>query len=60
MAKDGEQTETPKPKTPKKGVAINIMFPCEDDAEAFRIKGCIDAVISDIKEKRYKFNITEM
>jgi len=60
MAQDGEQTETPKPATPKKGVSIQIMFPCNSDVEALAVKNGIDAIVSDIKDKRYTFTITEM
>jgi len=56
--------ETPKPSLPKagakKGVSIQLMFPCEEDAEAMAIKKAIDDVVKDIKEKRYTFSISEV
>jgi len=56
--------ETPKPPLPKvgakKGVSIQLMFPCEEDDEAMAIKKAIDDVVKDIKEKRYTFSISEV
>lgn len=58
--------DTPTPPTPgvipplKKACQISIMFPVADDDEAVHVKKRIDAVVGDIKEKRYTFNITEM
>ncbi|KKN09369.1 hypothetical protein LCGC14_1047200, partial [marine sediment metagenome] len=51
---------TPKPAIPKKGVSIQIMFPCEDDEGALLIKKRIDEVIKDVTEKRYTFSISEV
>jgi len=56
--------EQPKPAIPqpgaKKGVSIQIMFPCESDDEAVAIKKQIDAIVKDIAEKRYTFSISEV
>ncbi len=58
--------ETQEPKQPelkpgvKKGVSIQIMFPCESDDEAIAIKKAIDAIVKDIPEKRYTFSISEV
>ena len=58
------ETQEPKPPLPKvgakKGVSIQLMFPCEDDDEAMVIKKAIDEVVKDIKEKRYTFSISEV
>ena len=58
------ETETPKPPLPKvgakKGVSIQIMFPCESDDEAIDIKKAIDEIVKDIPEKRYTFSISEV
>jgi len=59
-------TETPEPKPAipqpgaKKGVSIQIMFPCESDDEAIAIKAKIDDIVKDITEKRYTFSISEV
>jgi len=50
---------TPKPGA-KKGVTINIMFPCDDDEKALAIKKEIDGVLAGITEKRYTFSISEV
>ncbi len=60
MAENGQQSDTPKPDQPKKGVSIQIMFPCESDNEALAIKKCIDDVVKDVIEKRYTFTISEV
>jgi len=60
MVENSGQAKTPKPEQPKKGVSIQIMFPCECDDDAIAIKKRIDDVVKEIKEKRYTFNITEM
>ena len=58
--------ETQEPKQPdpkpgaKKGVSIQIMFPCESDDVAIAIKAQIDHVIKDLPEKRYTFSISEV
>lgn len=44
----------------RKACQISLMFPVEDDADALSVKAAIDAVIHDVKDKRYTFNITEM
>jgi len=44
----------------KKGVSIQIMFPCESDAVAIDIKAKIDDIVKDIEEKRYTFSISEV
>jgi len=60
MADEQEQPGLPEKSKPKKGVSIQIMFPCESDDVAIGIKKQIDAVVQDIKEKRYTFNISEV
>ena len=60
MVENGQQTDTPKPNPPKKGVSIQIMFPCESDEEALAIKKRIDEVVKDVTEKRYTFSISEV
>ena len=60
MVENGQQTDTPKPTQPKKGVSIQIMFPCECDDEAIAIKKAIDCIVKDIPEKRYTFAISEV
>ena len=58
--------ETQEPKQPgakpgaKKGVSIQIMFPCESDDYAIAVKKAIDDVVKDIPEKRYTFSISEV
>jgi len=56
--------QQPKPPIPqpgaKKGVSIQIMFPCESDDEAVAIKKQIDNIVKDIQEKRYTFSISEV
>lgn len=55
------EREPPQPKVgAKKGVTINIMFPCESDDFAIKVKKAIDDVVKDIPEKRYTFSITEV
>ena len=49
----------PKPDA-KKGVSIQIMFPCDSDGLAISIKSQIDAIVKDIPEKRYTFSISEV
>jgi len=44
----------------KKGVSIQLMFPCESDDVALDIKKKIDDVVKDIVEKRYTFSISEV
>ena len=57
-------TEEPKQSLPKpgakKGVSIQIMFPCENDDYGLTIKKAIDIVVKDIPEKRYTFSISEV
>ena len=60
MAETQEPKQTqPKPGA-KKGVSIQIMFPCESDDEAITIKKAIDEVVKDITDKRYTFSISEV
>ncbi len=47
-------------KPSKKACQIMLMFPVGDDTEAIHIKARIDAVVNDIKEKRYNFSISEV
>ena len=58
------ETQEPKQTQPKpgakKGVSIQIMFPCESDDKALYIKNRIDEVVKDITEKRYTFSISEV
>ena len=44
----------------RKGCHISIMFPVEDDQEAFVIKKAIDKCVPDVEGRRYTFQITEM
>ncbi len=60
MTENSEQPKTPKPNQPKKGVSIQIMFPCESDDSAMIIKKRIDEVVKDVTEKRYTFSISEV
>jgi len=60
MTEQTESTQTPNPPKPKKGVNIQIMFPCDSDEEAIHIKARIDHVVEDIQEKRYTFSISEV
>ena len=56
-----EEPKQPLPKPgAKKGVSIQIMFPCESDDVAIAIKAQIDHVVKDIAEKRYTFSISEV
>ena len=58
------ETEEPKQPEPKpgakKGVSIQIMFPCDCDSYALKVKKAIDDVVKDIPEKRYTFSISEV
>lgn len=57
----GQEPKQPQPKPgAKKGVSIQIMFPCEHDSVALSIKAKIDDIVKDIEEKRYTFNISEV
>ena len=60
MTENSEQPKTPMQGGPKKGVSIQIMFPCESDNEALAIKKRIDDVVKDVTEKRYTFSISEV
>ena len=60
MADEQEQPQLPDKASQKKGVSIQIMFPCESDDVAIGIKKQIDEVVKDIPEKRYTFNISEV
>ena len=60
MAEEREPKQSePKPGA-KKGVSIQIMFPCENDGYAISVKKAIDDVVKDIPEKRYTFSISEV
>jgi len=60
MAPEQEPKQSlPKPAA-KKGVSIQIMFPCESDEVAIGIKAKIDDIVKDIEEKRYTFSISEV
>lgn len=58
--------ETPAPNGPmpatkmRKACQISIMFPVEDDTDALHVKTRIDAIVEDIKDKRYNFSISEV
>ncbi len=60
MAETDKPKDLPEPPHIKKGVSIQIMFPCEDDDYALAIKAQIDDVVKDIPEKRYTFSISEV
>lgn len=60
MAGQPEQQREPLTTQHKKGVSIQIMFPCDDDDGAILIKKRIDEVIKDVTEKRCTFTITEI
>ena len=56
-----QEPKQPEPKPgAKKGVSIQIMFPCPNDSVAIGIKAKIDDVLKDITEKRYTFSISEV
>ncbi len=58
---DEQEPKQPLPKPgAKKGVSIQIMFPCERDSYALEVKKAIDEVVKDIPEKRYTFSISEV
>lgn len=44
---------------PKKACTIDLMFPVIDDEEALIIKQKINAIVKDIKDKRFRFQIIE-
>lgn len=44
---------------PKKACVINLMFECTDDKQAFAVKEAIDAIVKDIQQKRFTFQIVE-
>ena len=60
MTETQEHIDPPAPAGMKKGVSIQIMFPCESDDVAIAIKAQIDHVVKDIPEKRYTFSISEV
>jgi len=60
MVENGEQPKAPTPDRPKKGVSIQIAFPCESDDEAMAIKRQIDNALAKIDDKRYTFSIAEL
>jgi len=49
----------PTKEMPKRSCMITLMFGIENDAEALAVKKVIDEAISDIKEKRYTFQLNE-
>jgi len=60
MAGEPEHQDPAPPAVMKKGCQISLMWPCKTDDEALAVKKAIDAIVSDIKDKRYTFQITEM
>ena len=60
MPPDEEPKQAPPKPGAKKGVSIQIMFPCESDEVAIGVKGKIDDIVKDIPEKRYTFSISEV
>lgn len=60
MAGEQEPEQPGKPTKPHKACQIMIMFPVEDDETALAVKKAVDAVVGDIKDKRYNFSINEM
>ncbi len=54
-----KRQEPGKPTTLRKACQIMVMFPVEDDQTALDIKKAIDAIVQDVKEKRYNFSINE-
>lgn len=51
--------EPQRPDMPKKACSIDIMFPVADDEVALDIKKKINAIVDDIKDKRFRFQIIE-
>jgi hypothetical protein len=52
--------DTPQtPPMPKKVCMVQLMFPIDNDKDALDVKQQIDAVIKDIKDKRFTFQIIE-
>lgn len=52
--------DTPQtPPMPKKVCMVQLMFPVIEDKIALDIKQQIDAIIKDVKDKRYTFQIIE-
>jgi len=60
MTEEQKQPELPDKTKAKKGVSIQLMFPCESDEVAIGIKAKIDDIVKDIPEKRYTFSISEV
>ena len=60
MVENSEQPKTPIPTKPKKGVSIQIAFPCEDDEDAMEVKRQIDNALAKFDDKRYTFSIAEI
>jgi len=60
MAEEQTHTDLPAPEQPHKGCSISLMFPVTSDEEALVVKRAIDAVIPDVKGRRYTFQIAEM
>jgi len=60
MPEPEEPKQAPLKPGAKKGVSIQIMFPCESDDYAIKVKAAIDNVVKDIPEKRYTFSISEV
>jgi len=60
MTETPEHKDPPAPEPPHKGCQISLMFPVDSDEEALAVKKAIDAVLPDVKGRRYTFQIAEM
>ena len=60
MVENSEHPKTPKPDRPKKGVSIQIAFPCESDDDAMEVKRQIDNALAKHEDRRYTFSIAEI
>lgn len=49
----------PESPMPKKACVISLMFECVEDKQAFELKAQIDAMVKDIQQKRFTFQIVE-
>ena len=52
-------SELPVKPMPKKSCMITLMFAIKNNEEAIHIKEKIDALVENIEEKRYNFQINE-